>query len=374
MEEKNVRSYTADVRRVNFNNIYLLSDTHMGVRSNSLEWLLNIRNFFFDFYIPYVKSNIKKDDVLFFCGDFFDSRQLLDINVMNAGIDIVIALAEILPVHFLIGNHDIYKKYDTDVNSIAAFRHIPNVSIYEKPVVITNGNNTVFVMPWVGNKEEEERYILANPADYIFAHTDIAGFQYDNNRIISKGIDVSGIPTLKRLFSGHIHKRQEMGKLTYIGCPYQTKRSDIGNVKGVYIFDPKNNSVVFKKNTTSPIFQRVLLEDILELTLAKTSEILVNNYTDIIVPDKYLQIFNLTAFVDVLKDCKYKKIETTIEQKKLDSDLAGVSEDIDIKDVLSLLEMSITDLGYKMEVLVKLKLLNKSYYEKAYNEKDEMNF
>jgi hypothetical protein len=85
-------------------------------------------------------------------------------------------------------------------------------------------------------------------------------------------------------------------------------------------------------------------------------------------------MFNLTAFVDVLKDCKFKKIETSIDQKRLDTDVTDLSDEIDIKDILSLVEASINDLGYKMEVLVKLKLLNKSYYDKAYNEKEEIIF
>jgi len=371
MIEKN---YKVDTQYLEYANIFMISDLHFGVRSNSLEWLNNQKDFFYNFYIPFLKKYKKDGDVLWILGDWFDNRQLLDIYVMNSSIDIVMALSEILPVHFLIGNHDIYKKYDTDVNSVAAFKYIPNVYVYEKPVIITNNNSTILILPWIGNKEDEDQYILANTTDYIFTHTDISGFQYDNNRIISKGIEVEEIKTLKRLFSGHIHKRQEKEKLIYIGCPYHTKRSDIGNSKGVYIFNPTNNLIQFEANNYSPIFQKALLETLLELTLSDISKILSNNYTDIIVPDKYIHIFNLTALVDILKDCNYKKIETSIEQKKLESELTDISEDIDIKDILSLLESSINDLGYQMEVLVKLKVLNKAYYEKAYNEREDQIF
>jgi len=368
------KNYKVETQYIEYANIFLISDLHFGVRSNSLEWLVNHKNFFYDFYIPFIKKNAKPNDILWVLGDWFDNRQLLDIYVMNTSIDIIMSLSEILPVYFLIGNHDIYKKYDTDVNSVAAFRHIPNVFVYEKPVIITNKKSSIFIMPWVGNKEDEEKFILTNPADYIFCHTDISGFQYDNNRLINKGIDVSEIKTLKRLFSGHIHKRQEHDKLIYIGCPYHTKRSDIGNSKGVYIFNPENNLVQFEANNYSPIFQKTLLETLLELNLSEISKVLTNNYTDIIVPDKYIHIFNLTALVDILKNCNYKKIETSIEQKKLDSELSELSEDIDIKDILSLLESSINDLGYQLEVLVKLKVLNKLYYEKAFNEREEQIF
>ena len=364
-----LKQYKVETKELQYNRIFLLSDLHFGVRANSLEWLQNQISFFRKFYIPYLKKHRKKGDILFILGDWFYNRQLLDIYVMNSSIDIVLELSEILPVHFLTGNHDIYKKYDTDVNSLVAFRYIPNVFVYEKPVILTNADTKILVLPWIGNKETEESYVRANKFDYIFTHSDINGFRYDNGREIkTTGTDFSKFKSIKKLFSGHIHKRQEQGNLIYIGSPYHTKRSDIGNTKGIYTFIPKDNSFECTLNEFSPIFQRITLEGILELSLIDAIKILGNNYTDIIVPDKYIHIFNLTKFIDILKDCKYKKIETISERKRIEEDLNGLLEGVDIRDILTLLEMSITDLGHQMEVLVRLKLMNRRYYEKASKE------
>lgn len=362
-------SFKVDTQYIKYKRIFLLSDLHFGVRANSLEWVSNQEIFFKDFYIPYLKKHAKEGDVLFILGDWFDNRQLLDIFVMNVSINIILQLADILPVYFITGNHDIYKKYDTDVNSIVAFRHIPNVTIYEKPIVVSNHKAKILVLPWVGHRENEEMYLKANKYDYIFAHTDIAGFQYDNGREIklNAGIDLSQVK-FKRLFSGHIHKRQERNNIIYIGSPYHTKRSDIGNSKGVYSFDPETNEVSFDSNDLSSIFQRVPLESMLEMTLTDVSNLLHNNYTDIIVPDKYIHLFNLTKFIDILQDCKYKKIETVGERKKIDDSLSDIAEGVDIRDILTLLEMSIEDLGHAHEILVKLKVINRTYYERAQKE------
>jgi DNA repair exonuclease SbcCD nuclease subunit len=358
-------SFIVETEHIKYKKIFLISDLHFGVRANSLEWLQNQVQFFEEFYIPFLKQNVEEGDILFVLGDWFDNRQLLDIFVMNTSIDIVMKMAEILPVHFITGNHDIYKKYDTDVNSIVAFKYIPNVTIYEKPLIVTDGDTKIFVMPWVGNQEQEENYLKSNHYDFAFAHTDIAGFQYDNNRVISKGVNLNKIKGIKRLFSGHIHKRQELQHYVYIGSPYQTKRSDIGNNKGVYVFNPATNRVKFTPNKLSSVFQRILLEDILELPLKKAKEIFNNNYSDIIVPDKYIHLFNLTKFIDLLDDCKYKKIETVGDRKRLEGELSELAEGVDIRDILTLLEMSIDDMGHQMEVLVKLKVMNKKYYEAA---------
>lgn len=362
--------YKVDTETIDYKRIFLISDLHFGVRANSLEWLQNISNFFRQFYIPYLKKNVQEGDILFILGDFFDNRQLLDINVLNVGIDIVMELSEIIPVYFITGNHDIYKKYDTDVNSIVAFRFIPNVTIYEKPLIITNGKSKILVLPWVGNKENEENYIRANKFEYVFAHADIYGFTYDNGREINEdhGIDFSAFKHIKRVFSGHIHKRKERDNIIYIGSPYHTKRSDIGNTKGIYLFTPDKNGLEFTPNDFSPIFQRILLESVLELTLEDTTKILNNNYTDIIVPDKFIHLFNLTKFIDILKDCNYKKIETIGERKKPEEEISNILDGVDIRDILTLMELSIDDLGHQMEVLVRLKLLNKKYYEKANKE------
>ncbi|MCK9446225.1 hypothetical protein M0Q50_04970 [bacterium] len=59
-------SYKLNTDYFNFNKIFLLSDTHLGVRTNSLEWIDNINQFFKNFYIPYLKENKKDGDILFF--------------------------------------------------------------------------------------------------------------------------------------------------------------------------------------------------------------------------------------------------------------------------------------------------------------------
>jgi len=365
-----LKQFKVEVQNISYKRIFLLSDLHFGVRANSIEWLENQESFFRNFYIPYLKKNVQDGDILFILGDWFDNRQLLDILVMNTSIDIVIDLAEILPLYFITGNHDIYKKYDTDINSIVAFRYIPNVTIYEKPTIISNGKSDILILPWIGNKEIEENYVRANKCEYVFTHTNIAGFKYDNGKDIKSlySADFLKFKQIKRLFSGHIHKRQEIKNIIYIGSPYHTKRSDISNEKALYVFEPDNNTYSFIPNTYSPIFQKILLEDILELSLNDAIKILNNNYTDIIVPDKYIHLFNLTKFIDILKDCRYKKIETVGERKKIDGELSDVLDAVETKDILTLLEMSLSDLGHQMEVLVKLKMLNRIYYERASKE------
>ena len=361
--------YQVTTETVNYNNIFLISDLHFGVRANALEWLQNQQQFFYDFYIPYLKKNKKEGDILFILGDWFDNRQYLDIFIMNASIDIMEELSKIMPIYFLIGNHDIYKKYDTDVNSLRTFKNVENIKIYQNPVIITNGESKILILPWLGNGEEE-KYVEVNKADYIFAHADIQGFAYDNGKIINDGVNFSQADA-KRIISGHIHKRQENGNMLYLGSPYHTKRSDIGNQKGVYMLNPQENKLSFEKNIISSIFQKVRLEYLMELTLEQVSNLLENNYTDIIVPDKYIHLFNLTKFVELLQTCKYKKIETIGERINIEGSFNEIINGEQIKDILTLLEMSINDLQ-QSNMIEKLKVMNKKYYELANKDNNEL--
>ena len=363
-----LKQFEVNKKYVSYNNIHLLSDLHFGIRANSLEWLSNQLGFFEKFYFPYLKKNINENDILCILGDIFDSRQSIDIFILNSAINIIEKLSKILPVHILIGNHDCAKKYDTDVNSIVAFKHISNVTIYEKPLIITNNQTSILMLPWFGNKDIEENFVRANKFDYLFTHIDIIGFKYDNGEEIkdTKGVDILKFKNnIKKLFSGHIHKRQQKDNFIYIGSPYHMKRSDIGNIKGIYLFSPDINSFTFTQNEYSPTFQRILLEEILEFSLYETIKLLNNNYTDIIVPDKYIHLFNLTKFIDILKGCNYKKIETIGERKRLEDEFSNALNGIDIKDILTLLNVSIKDLGYQTEVQTKLIAINKDYYENA---------
>lgn len=357
--------YIVPTINIQYKKVFLISDLHFGVRANSIEWLENHLNFFYSFYIPLLKEKTQKGDILFILGDWFDNRQFLDINIMNKSIELIYNLSNILPVFFMAGNHDIYKKNDTDINSLVAFKFIPNVKIFEMPTVISNDISKILVIPWLGNGEKEEMYAKNNKSDYIFAHTDISGFKYDNGFQIKKGARLQHLPGVKRLYSGHIHKRQEHKNSVYIGSPYSTKRSDIGNKKGIYIIDTINDEQDFIPNNISPIFQRIDLSELMNMSLEKAYKVLENNYTDIIVPDKYIQLFNLSKFIDLLSGCNYKKIETRGEKNLLDDVFSEILDGEEIKDIITLLETHIDAFNYNDEMISKLKIMNREYYDKA---------
>jgi metallophosphoesterase superfamily enzyme len=75
---KKVKSEVSGEGKVQFpyKNIFLISDIHCGVRSSSEEWQENIRSYFYDWFIPFIKANSdKKTDCIFALGDIYDDRK-----------------------------------------------------------------------------------------------------------------------------------------------------------------------------------------------------------------------------------------------------------------------------------------------------------
>ena len=109
--------------------VWVLGDLHFGVRSNSMEWLQIQKDFFENEFLPTLKKHYKPGDVLVQVGDTFDNRQSINIKVLNYAINIFERLGEILPVHIIVGNHDIWAKKTNEITSIDSLKWIPNVQV-----------------------------------------------------------------------------------------------------------------------------------------------------------------------------------------------------------------------------------------------------
>lgn len=356
--------------RENIDRVVFLSDIHLGLRNASIEWIENITSYFDNFFIPLIKKYKKSKETvaLVIAGDFFDNRQHIDINVMNIGSQIMYKLSKEVEVFILVGNHDIYKKKDTDITSLRLFDMFDNVNVvYNVSQILLKGDKKMTLVPWVGDHKAETNLLAKHKNDdFIIMHTDIAGLNFDNGREIIDGANISVVETGK-IYSGHIHKRQENDKVVYLGSPYQLRRSDIGNNKGVYSikFVEKGSSYTtrqeFVANEYSPKFLRIRISDILNLPIGNIKEIVENNYVDIIIKKKHMNEINIAKLMEAMDLCNTKKIEVILD--KFDNELAQqetieVSNDLTITDIFNekLNKFELTD-----EAKETLKELNSKY-------------
>lgn len=355
--------------RTNINRVILISDIHLGIRNASFEWIENMTKYFDNFFIPLIRKYKEAGDkcIVVVAGDYFDNRQHIDINVMNVGAEIMQKIAAEVEVFVSIGNHDIYKKKEVDISSVKIFKLFKNVKLIEKlTTLVTSQDKQFLIVPWVGDAKEETKILTRNKnIDFYILHSDIAGFKYDNGRQIVNGVNISTIEG-KKIYSGHIHKRQSTDVATYIGSPYHLKRSDIGNTKGIYsvVITPDGVKEEFVENTYSPKYLKVPLEDILDYTLDKVKKIVYNNYVDIIIKRKWKNDISMSKLMEAMDYCKPRKIEIILD--KLETEFTDdnniVTKDMSIEDVSNdKIDKLGKERGYTEEDIKKLKEMNAAY-------------
>ena len=274
--------------------IFIFTDTHLGTRGNSVEWMDIVEQAHYDFIIPTIKKHYKPGDIIIHCGDVFDNRTSLNVKSMNMGIDIYEKLGEIGPVHIIVGNHDIYYKHNTEVSSVDCLKYIPNINIYKDVDILEIAGKKLLLMPWRKNVQEEAKTLKdmqeEHNCDYAFMHGTFSLIKYNKHIDVKKdeGASTKSSDGYKRVYTCHIHWSQQRGNINVIGTPYQITRGDSGNLKGMFVLDLETGKDTFYENTVSPKFIQFTIDQIDKDQLMNIHEQSKNNFVDINIQDKLL--------------------------------------------------------------------------------------
>jgi hypothetical protein len=351
-----------------------LADIHFGVRSSSEEWQDNIKDYFYNWFIPYLKNilSVDKDYSLFILGDVFDDRKSIDINVNEIAIDIFEILGSLVSVYIINGNHDLSKKTNKGNTSLRTFTNIPGITVIKEPTLlkIKPSNkilSNIIAIPYLGNHNEENKVLLeySNKTNYAFMHTDISQMKFDNGMTIIGAVDSTIYKG--KILSGHIHKRQEMNNVIYIGSPYQLRRSDIGNKKGIYKLDFKTNEITFDENLYSPIFHKIPVDKFLKMNISDRNEFLNNNYNDILIDESELRKYKMTNIYDIANLSNAKRVQIIVNKSKHNLD---IDDEKDYKElsIEELINESIMQLDIEDNAKNRLKNISHEYIKTAEND------
>lgn len=354
----------------------MISDLHFGIKSNNQEWIKIQKDYFYNFFIPYIKEHKKQGDACFILGDIFDSRQLLNILVMHTSIGIFKDLADLFSdtgVFIMTGNHDCWTKDSADVHSLSCLEHIPNVYSFDKPTAIKTDKSKLIFLPWGMSSEEEKDFLENNTSDYLFVHTDIQGARFNSKVKVEHGNGEESYRRYKKVYGGHIHYRQKVNDfITLIGCPYQMTRSDISNKKGIYLVDIEQNTEEFIDNNYSPEFIIANFESLLELSKEQIDNVFYNKFVDLKVSRKWLEELDIPGFVQTLTTQRSIEIQEIEEDQSLDLENALDIDFIDDAtpkfDILTLTKELVLNLEYDEETKNKIENKVALLYEKISEE------
>lgn len=290
--------------------IWFITDTHLGVRNNSNDWIENIRDYFFNWFFPLVKQNYQPGDILLHLGDFFDSRQSINLRVLNLGVEIAEEMSRLFEggVHIIVGNHDIWGKNSNEINSLKSIKWIPGIKIYEEPLSTNFGSRSFFLMPWRKDHEEDSKTLEeTKPHDVLCCHADIRGLKFNKYVLNEEGSDVTKFEKFQKVYSGHIHYSQVVGNINMLGSPYELTRSDMDNPKSIWLLDLDTMQEKRFVNNHSPKFKRFNFEDILESTPEQLEPEFRNNFVDILIDPVMSLKAPLSLLTDVLTTQKSLK-------------------------------------------------------------------
>jgi calcineurin-like phosphoesterase family protein len=296
-----MQSDIREIKTPNARRVWFITDTHLGIRNNSNDWIDIISDYFNNWFLPLVDKEYREGDVLIHLGDYYDSRQSVNLKVLNLGVDIAEKLSQRFKdgVHIIIGNHDIWGKSSNDINSLKSLKWIPNINIHEEPTTLKLGKKSFFLMPWRKDHDAERECLdQANPHDYLCCHTDVTGMRFNRFVKIEEGIKIEDAKKFGSVYSGHIHYAQELGNIKMLGSPYELTRSDRGNKKGITVLDLESGDETYFENTRSPKFLKFDFNKVLELTIEDAERMMSNSFVDIMIDSS----MSLRAPLNILTD------------------------------------------------------------------------
>lgn len=371
--------------------VFMITDTHFGIYLNNLDkWLNMMESTFYDFVIPYLKENAKEGDVLIHLGDLFDNRNSLPIIVINKVEKILKEISDILPLHIMVGNHDLWNKGSNEVNSVRLFGYMnKNIQVYEETTTLELGGQKLVLMPWIERRRDMIEQISVSPGDYLLCHSDLNGCQMHLNSIAHRNadkIDVEEFKGYKNVFSGHIHIRQENKNFMFIGSLYQMDRNDYGDQKGITMLDLDTDEISFIHNTYSPSFKKVRVEnedDVESLDEIKNTK----DYVDIAISNSLLMsnrklrrklevILESSNFasVEYIDDVSLITEQSEDDVIELDEETLDISIQLDYEDYVKeyILKQTYDNSEFKDGILNEYDEVIKIYKENYTNKKDNV--
>jgi DNA repair exonuclease SbcCD nuclease subunit len=297
-----------------FKKVACFTDIHFGLKSNSQTHNQDCEDFV-DWFI----SEAKKEgaETCIFLGDWHHNRNSINLITLDTSLRCLEKLGAAFEQFFWFpGNHDLFYKDKRDIHSSAFGKHIPGVTVVDTVTTIED----VTLIPWLVG--DEWKNISKIKSKYIFGHLELPLFYMnamvqmpDHGELQAKHFNYQDY-----VFSGHFHKRQNQGKVWYIGNAFPHNYADTwDDERGMMLLD-WGGVPTFKSWEDAPKFRSLKLSR------------LIDEKDDLMKSKMYLKVhldidisFEEANFLKETFVTEYDIREISLIQEK--DNLEGVSED-----------------------------------------------
>ena len=127
-------------------------------------------------------------------GDIFDVRKGIDYWSLDWSKRVFFdrLRQEGIDTHLIVGNHDIFYKENTSINSpVLNLREYENISIIGRPQTIQIHDTLCFMVPWIcpGNAEDFVAELESTDARICMGHLEVTGFYANQQYQCQHGTD-----------------------------------------------------------------------------------------------------------------------------------------------------------------------------------------
>lgn len=154
------------------------------------------------------------------CGDVTNDKAIIRAEVMNRLIATV-EWATPHPIIFLVGNHSLINEKQKE-HALGFLTKYENAYIVDRPEdLAVEGQAPVRLFPYYSDGEELLRDInrFAEYGDILIFHQGVHGAFMGDYAVDKSAVDPARLNRYQ-CFSGHYHKHQTVGPVTYVGNPY----------------------------------------------------------------------------------------------------------------------------------------------------------
>lgn len=204
-------------------------------------------------------------EALIIPGDLFHERGMIQVPVYNAVYKLLLeAKEEKLPIYITAGNHDFVSQkainHEDELHSLYGYREI--CTVVSDPQLFELDNFVAGMLPYNPNKEYTQQASeflyqatkVSNKPNIVFYHHSFVGATTGPHEFRMKHeLAVEELPVFDLSLSGHYHKHQTIGKLTYVGAPIQHNAGERTYIPGFMHVLP-DLTTKFIEDTESPRF------------------------------------------------------------------------------------------------------------------------
>ena len=234
------------------------TDIHFGMKSGS-----RIHNTDCEEFIKWFCKEAKAAgaETCIFLGDWHHNRATTDVSTMNYTVSNLERLNETFEkTYFMVGNHDLFYKDKREINSVEFMRLFPNIV----PITEQFTEGEVTLLPWLVG--EEWKGVKDIQSRYVFGHFELPYFKM--NAMVEMPdhgeLQPDHFVNQEYVFSGHFHKRQTKGNVTYIGNAFPHNYADAWDDKRGMMFLDWGGKPEYKTWPGQPVFRTFRLSQLLE--------------------------------------------------------------------------------------------------------------